>query len=152
MDSSTNLVLAGRRREDFSLAGLDHLALLVRNEVGVKARRWVITLRSNLRRGDLALVDPVKLMARIEALEGDREKLRARLDDAKAQHVRALELGLDNVRSITKDAFSAIASALARRGALKKAEKKLLGEIENGQRFLLPPADENRVGPLAGGN
>lgn len=49
----------------FSLAGLDHLALLVRNEVGVKLRRWTVDLRASLRAKEKAVVSPDGLEAMI---------------------------------------------------------------------------------------
>lgn len=60
----------------FSLAGLDHLALLTRNEKGSKLRRWVVDLRQGLRSGQVVVADA----ARVAHLEGVVSRLFSALD------------------------------------------------------------------------
>lgn len=113
----------------FSPRGLLRVAIHAGTPSAVEFHDFVVDLIEKLRTGERAVVDPVALMAKVAELE-------ARLVEASQAQAFAANRALDNVCAITKDAFSAIASALAKRGALKKAEKKLLAEMKEGQKFL----------------
>lgn len=124
----------------FSPRGAMKVAILAETEKAAEFRDWILDVMEKLRTGERVLADPAKLMARIESLE-------SALAESKRSHVRALELGIDSIQSLTKEAFSLIAAALAKRGALKKAERKLLGEIKSGQRFLIGGEDVTSLAP-----
>lgn len=124
----------------FSPRGAMKIAMLAETEKAASFRDFCLDVLEKLRTGDRVLADPAKLMAEIEALK-------ARLAASERSHVRALEIGMDSIQSLTKEAFSLIAAALAKRGALKKAERKLLGEIKSGQRFLIGGEDVAALAP-----
>jgi prophage antirepressor-like protein len=102
----------------FSLAGIDLLALLVRNEIGKKARRWTTDLRSSIRSGEKSIIDTGKLVAYTANLE-------ARIKASEERELRLVDLSAKQA--------SAIASALAFRRYQKEDETKLLEEHGGGQ-------------------
>lgn len=123
----------------FSARGAMRVAILAETEKAAAFRDFCLDVMDKLRTGAALVNDPAALMARIATLENE-------LATSRASHVRALEIGMDTVSSMSKEIASLLGYALGKRGAQKKAERKLLGEIKNGQRFLVDPSKPaNRV-------
>lgn len=136
----------GMRRQKvlvFSLQGIDHLALLVRNEVGVKVRRWTVDLRQALRNREKAIVDPVKLAEKVLDLQ-------RQLNDAHERHKSDLRRVTDQLLGNNEALASALGAAFRMRRYQKEREAALRAELEIGQRFFF--AREHGDAPAVAGN
>ena len=81
----------GKRRVQrvFSFAGIDHLAILAKTEVGVRVRRALVDLQQGVRDGSLA----VATRAQVEALTAALAKLERRLGNVEADKQAHKRLG-----------------------------------------------------------